>query len=59
MFDVDGHAHKRLGLVKHGDAVVFLVRPDGHIGYRPAGHDLHGVRTYLDHWLPGCEHAGS
>jgi 2-polyprenyl-6-methoxyphenol hydroxylase-like FAD-dependent oxidoreductase len=59
MVDVDGHAHKRLGLVKHGDAVVFLVRPDGHVGYRAAGHDLHGVRTYLDHWLPGCEHAGS
>jgi hypothetical protein len=38
---------------------VFLVRPDGHVGYRAAGHDLHGVRTYLDHWLPGCEHAGS
>ncbi|HET6663399.1 MAG TPA: FAD-dependent monooxygenase [Acidimicrobiales bacterium] len=56
--DVDGHAHRRLGLGTVGAAHV-LVRPDGHIGYRAAGGDLTGVRTYLDHWLTGRDPDGT
>ena len=55
--DVGGHAHRRLGLGTDR-AAHFLVRPDGHVGYRAAGGDLTGVRNYLDRWLPGCEPDG-
>ena len=44
-----GLALARLG-VQH--AAQYLVRPDGHIGYRCAGTDLHGVSEYLARWLP-------
>jgi 2-polyprenyl-6-methoxyphenol hydroxylase-like FAD-dependent oxidoreductase len=42
-----------LGLLGVSDAAQYLVRPDGHIGYRCAGHDLSGVDGYLREWLPG------
>jgi 2-polyprenyl-6-methoxyphenol hydroxylase-like FAD-dependent oxidoreductase len=42
----DGLVLKRLGLRRH-QAALFLVRPDGYIGYRSAGTDLSGVRQYL------------
>jgi hypothetical protein len=51
--DPDGRAHRRLGLAA-GDTAVYLVRPDGHIGYRSAGHDLTGLRSYLRRWLPAA-----
>jgi hypothetical protein len=58
MVDIDGLAHRRLG-VGDDDVAQFLVRPDGHIGYRAAGGDLSGLRTYLDRWLTGCEPTGT
>ena len=30
----------------------YLIRPDGHIGYRCGGTDLDGLQHYLAHWLP-------
>jgi len=57
--DVHGHAHRRLGLGEDDDAAQFLVRPDGHIGYRAAGGDLTGVRTYLHRWLRDCPFNGA
>jgi hypothetical protein len=32
----------------------FLVRPDGHVGYRAGGTDLAGLGDYLRRWLPGA-----
>ena len=40
---------RRLG---RGGLVQYLVRPDGHIGYRCAGTDLGGLTSYLARWLP-------
>jgi 2-polyprenyl-6-methoxyphenol hydroxylase-like FAD-dependent oxidoreductase len=48
--DVDGQAFARLG-VDH--AAQYLMRPDGHIGYRSGGTELGGVDRYLARWLPG------
>jgi 2-polyprenyl-6-methoxyphenol hydroxylase-like FAD-dependent oxidoreductase len=31
-------------------AACYLVRPDGHVGYRAGGTDLSGVLRYLDRW---------
>jgi 2-polyprenyl-6-methoxyphenol hydroxylase-like FAD-dependent oxidoreductase len=50
LHDVRGEALARLG-VEH--AAQYLVRPDGHIGYRSAGTDLRGLERYLARWLPG------
>jgi hypothetical protein len=30
----------------------YLIRPDGHVGYRAAGTDLDGLQQYLNRWLP-------
>jgi hypothetical protein len=35
------------------DTAHYLIRPDGHIGYRAAGTDLDGLQRYLARWLPG------
>ena len=44
--DHTGEVWRRLGL--HDPSVVhYLVRPDGHIGYRRGGTDLAGVHAYL------------
>jgi 2-polyprenyl-6-methoxyphenol hydroxylase-like FAD-dependent oxidoreductase len=43
-------APRRLGLRRCAPA-QYLVRPDGHIGYRSHGPDLAGVVAYLDRWL--------
>jgi hypothetical protein len=32
----------------------YVIRPDGHVGYRAAGTDLHGLERYLAHWLPNA-----
>ena len=47
--DPDGVALARLGMRRTGH---YLVRPDGHIGYRAAGTDLRGLQRWLDRWLP-------
>jgi 2-polyprenyl-6-methoxyphenol hydroxylase-like FAD-dependent oxidoreductase len=51
LHDVDGQAFARLGVE---GAAQYLVRPDGHIGYRCGGTDLGGVDSYLARWLPGA-----
>jgi 2-polyprenyl-6-methoxyphenol hydroxylase-like FAD-dependent oxidoreductase len=49
-YDPDGSALHRLGLKRQGQA-LYLVRPDGHIGFRAGGPDSDGLRRYLDRWL--------
>jgi 2-polyprenyl-6-methoxyphenol hydroxylase-like FAD-dependent oxidoreductase len=54
LVDDRGEALERLGV---NGAAQYLVRPDGHIGYRCAGSDLGGVSAYLARWFPGAEAA--
>jgi 2-polyprenyl-6-methoxyphenol hydroxylase-like FAD-dependent oxidoreductase len=49
LHDLDGQAFARLGVKA---AAQYLLRPDGHIGYRCAGTDLDGFQRYLSRWLP-------
>jgi 2-polyprenyl-6-methoxyphenol hydroxylase-like FAD-dependent oxidoreductase len=49
LHDVDGQALAQLGA---NDTAHYLIRPDGHIGYRAAGTDLDGLGRYLARWLP-------
>jgi 2-polyprenyl-6-methoxyphenol hydroxylase-like FAD-dependent oxidoreductase len=52
LHDPDGQALARLGV---DDAAHYLVRPDGHIGYRSAGTHMHGLERYLARWFPGAQ----
>jgi 2-polyprenyl-6-methoxyphenol hydroxylase-like FAD-dependent oxidoreductase len=52
LHDVDGQALTRLGVDR---TAQYLVRPDGHVGYRCGGTDLRGAERYLARWLPGAE----
>jgi 2-polyprenyl-6-methoxyphenol hydroxylase-like FAD-dependent oxidoreductase len=54
LVDIEGHAHRRLGLDPTHTA-HYLVRPDGHIAYRAAGTNLDGLRAYLQRWLPQAD----
>jgi len=55
LHDPDGTALRRLGLDPAGRrAAHYLVRPDGHVGYRAGGNDLTGLDAYLTRWLPGA-----
>jgi hypothetical protein len=49
LHDVDHRAFDRLGV---DQAAQYVVRPDGHVGYRSGGTDLHGVEGYLARWCP-------
>jgi 2-polyprenyl-6-methoxyphenol hydroxylase-like FAD-dependent oxidoreductase len=49
LHDPDGQVFARLGV---NDRAQYLVRPDGHIGYRCGGDDLAGLQRYLAYWLP-------
>jgi 2-polyprenyl-6-methoxyphenol hydroxylase-like FAD-dependent oxidoreductase len=49
LHDLDGQALAQLGA---NDTAHYLIRPDGHIGYRAAGTDLDGLGGYLARWLP-------
>jgi 2-polyprenyl-6-methoxyphenol hydroxylase-like FAD-dependent oxidoreductase len=49
--DIDGRMLRRLGLGTGGSA-QYLVRPDGHIGYRSGVADDGGLIKYLRRWLP-------
>jgi 2-polyprenyl-6-methoxyphenol hydroxylase-like FAD-dependent oxidoreductase len=51
LHDLEGQAFGRLGV---DDAAQYLVRPDGHIGYRSAGTDVDGAGRSLAQWLPGA-----
>jgi hypothetical protein len=48
MIDRGGEALRRLGVHAVSDAAQYLVRPDGHIGFRCAGRDLQAVAGYLE-----------
>ncbi|MFE9690233.1 FAD-dependent monooxygenase [Micromonospora sp. NPDC005806] len=43
-------ALRRLG-VTSGAAALYLVRPDGHVGYRAGGGEMSGLLAYLHRWL--------
>jgi 2-polyprenyl-6-methoxyphenol hydroxylase-like FAD-dependent oxidoreductase len=47
--DLDGRVFARLGV---DGTAQYLVRPDGHVGYRCGGDDLAGLQRYLARWLP-------
>jgi hypothetical protein len=49
LHDLDGQAFARLGVK---ETAHYLIRPDGHVGYRAAGTDLDGLQRYLARWLP-------
>ena len=51
LHDAEGRAFARLGVES---AAQYLVRPDGHIGYRSGGTDLRGIERYLARWFPGA-----
>jgi hypothetical protein len=48
--DPSGAALARLG-ARNG--AQYLVRPDGHVGYRCAGFDLAGLERHMARLLPG------
>jgi 2-polyprenyl-6-methoxyphenol hydroxylase-like FAD-dependent oxidoreductase len=48
LVDVRREAFARLGIERAGQ---YIVRPDGHIGFRCAGTDLSGATEYLNAWL--------
>ncbi|HEX2773886.1 MAG TPA: FAD-dependent monooxygenase [Micromonosporaceae bacterium] len=51
LYDAHGTALHRLG-VTAGNIALYLVRPDGHIGFRAGRADPTGLARYLDRWLP-------
>jgi 2-polyprenyl-6-methoxyphenol hydroxylase-like FAD-dependent oxidoreductase len=51
LHDVGGQVFARLGV---NDRAQYLIRPDGHIGYRCGGDDLAGLQRYLARWLPNA-----
>jgi 2-polyprenyl-6-methoxyphenol hydroxylase-like FAD-dependent oxidoreductase len=48
LVDESGDALPTLGVT---DTAHYLVRPDGYIAFRSAGHDLQTVGEYLDRWF--------
>jgi hypothetical protein len=49
LHDLDGQLLARLGV---DGSAQYLIRPDGHIGYRCGGDDLAGLQRYVARWLP-------
>lgn len=49
LHDARGEAFTRLGVEQ---TAQYLVRPDGHIGYRSGATDLRGLERYIAHWFP-------
>jgi hypothetical protein len=47
--DLEGQVFTRLGV---DGTAQYLIRPDGHIGYRGGDDDLAGLQCYLARWLP-------
>jgi 2-polyprenyl-6-methoxyphenol hydroxylase-like FAD-dependent oxidoreductase len=54
LHDPDGQALRRLGLTARHTA-QYLVRPDGHVGFRAGGTDATELAHYLGRWLPGSQ----
>jgi hypothetical protein len=46
--DESGQVHTMLGI---DNSAQYLVRPDGHVGFRCAGSDLRAVTRYLERWF--------
>jgi 2-polyprenyl-6-methoxyphenol hydroxylase-like FAD-dependent oxidoreductase len=51
LLDPTGKTLARLG---GGQAVQYVVRPDGHIGFRDGGRNMLATERYLARWLPAC-----
>jgi 2-polyprenyl-6-methoxyphenol hydroxylase-like FAD-dependent oxidoreductase len=51
LVDTSGGVLSRLGVRGAQDSAQYLVRPDGHVGFRCAGRDLGALTMYLDRWL--------
>jgi 2-polyprenyl-6-methoxyphenol hydroxylase-like FAD-dependent oxidoreductase len=51
LHDLHGQGFARLGVDGNAE---YLIRPDGHIGYRCGGDDLAGLQRYLARWLPNA-----
>jgi hypothetical protein len=51
LVDTRGEVLSRLGVKGAQDNAQYLVRPDGHVGFRCAGRDLGALTMYLDRWL--------
>jgi 2-polyprenyl-6-methoxyphenol hydroxylase-like FAD-dependent oxidoreductase len=49
LHDLGGQVLARLGV---NDRAQYLIRPDGHVGYRAGGDDLAGLQRHLTRWLP-------
>lgn len=49
-FDVDGSAHERYG-VRDDEVVVFILRPDGTLGYSCALQDVNAIIRYFEGFL--------
>ena len=49
LHDVGGQVFVRLGIDGTGQ---YLIRPDGHVGYRCGGDDLAGLLRFLARWFP-------
>jgi hypothetical protein len=49
LHDLNRQAFARLAV---DGTAQYLIRPDGHIGYRAGGDDLAGLQRYLARWLP-------
>jgi 2-polyprenyl-6-methoxyphenol hydroxylase-like FAD-dependent oxidoreductase len=53
LVDVHHEALTRLGVER---SAQYVIRPDGHVGFRCAGTDLDAVLTYLSRWFtPVCD----
>jgi hypothetical protein len=50
---------RALALLGVREVAHYLVRPDGHVGYRAAGTALDGLERYLARWLPGAADPGA
>jgi 2-polyprenyl-6-methoxyphenol hydroxylase-like FAD-dependent oxidoreductase len=51
LVDDQNEVLSRLGVRRSDESAQYLVRPDGHIGFRCAGRDLVAVQQYLDRWF--------
>jgi hypothetical protein len=47
-----------LGRLGVREVAHYLIRPDGHVGYRAAGTDLDGLERHLTRWLSGTADGG-
>jgi 2-polyprenyl-6-methoxyphenol hydroxylase-like FAD-dependent oxidoreductase len=51
LVDTTGEVLSQLGVESPQDSAQYLVRPDGHVGFRCAGRDLGTLTLYLGRWL--------